>query len=100
MGCSTDFVVGSLNETGTSFESFEEITRSIPVGAPPIDEDVFTCRTWFKGAVRELDELGILTCRDPSLLEKDLTRLAMAQEARYTAAFGTHMDFATPAHCA
>jgi len=90
--------LGSLNETGTTFESLEEITKSVPVGVPPIDEEVFTCRTWFKGAIKELDELGILTCRDTDRLEKDLTRLAMLQEARYAAAFGTHIDFATPAH--
>lgn len=32
-------------------------------------------------AVRELDDLGILTCSEVGKLEKELTHLAMLQEA-------------------
>lgn len=75
------FSTGSLNETCTPFDSLERICSGLPVGVPPRDEEWFNCRTWFKAAMEELDDLGIVTCSDVRLLENELTHLAMLEEA-------------------
>jgi len=73
--------LGSLIETGISVQHFERVISSIPGHVMPINEDKCPCRTWFHGVVKELDDLGMLTCQDVEGLEKELTHLAMLQEA-------------------
>ncbi|KAG8859095.1 hypothetical protein FRB96_004665 [Tulasnella sp. 330] len=73
--------LGSLNETCTPIESLDRICKGLPIGVTPRDEESFSCRTWFKAAMKELDDLGIVTCSDVRLLENELTHLAMLEEA-------------------
>ncbi|KAG9001090.1 hypothetical protein FRB93_012470 [Tulasnella sp. JGI-2019a] len=73
--------LGSLDETCTSMDSLEKICKGIPIGVTPRGEERFSCRTWFKAAMKELDDLGVVTCSDVRLLEIELTHLAMLEEA-------------------
>ncbi|RPD61105.1 hypothetical protein L226DRAFT_534753 [Lentinus tigrinus ALCF2SS1-7] len=66
--------IGVASE-GTS--SVDDILRMIPMATPACDSPhPFTCRIWFREAVRVLIAQGMVTCRSVDALEKELTLLA------------------------
>jgi len=58
---------------------------AIPMEVPYIDrvvEPKFTCRVWFREAIRQLDSCGLfLQCSDVNALESELIAQAMLAEA-------------------
>ena len=63
---------------GTSSVDVDNLLRTIPMTTPACDAPhPFTCRIWFREAVRVLDHQHMVKCRSTvDTLEKELTMLA------------------------
>lgn len=59
-----------------------DYVKDIPMAVPPSQrskEPKFTCRVWFKEAIRVLNDSGVFVkCPDVDALEDELTRKALA----------------------
>ena len=68
----------------TCVADLDAILREVPLGVPAIDRhkfDSFTCRTWFRAAIRELNKRGkYVQCPNVDAFEERLTRIATAIE--------------------
>ncbi|TFY72336.1 hypothetical protein EVG20_g669 [Dentipellis fragilis] len=71
-------VVVKLGETSplqNMVDYIDDLLKNIPMLVPEEDmimEDTFTCRVWFKEAVRVLAANGIVKCLDVHSLEKEM----------------------------
>ena len=57
----------------------EEVLKPIPMSIPSIDKDIepkFTCRVWWREAIRKLSSFGLIDCMDVELLEKECKAFA------------------------
>ena len=60
-----------------SASDIDKLLRAIPMATPECDAPhPFTCRVWFREAVRLLCEEGVVVCPSVDVLEKELTGLA------------------------
>ncbi|KII92218.1 hypothetical protein PLICRDRAFT_172333 [Plicaturopsis crispa FD-325 SS-3] len=78
-------------------DSIDRLFKSIPQIIPAVDqaeEPVFSCRVWFKEAVRVLNANGIVRCPDVYALENELTQYDEEQDAKTVTGGGyrTHID--------
>ncbi|KAF8918822.1 hypothetical protein CPB85DRAFT_1278859, partial [Mucidula mucida] len=75
--------IGDLME-GLDYQILDEYLKPIPMEVPNRDranERSFTCRVWFKEAVRRLNDSGLFVqCEDVDALEMDLNEKACAVE--------------------
>ncbi|KAF9460183.1 hypothetical protein BDZ94DRAFT_1324255 [Collybia nuda] len=69
---------------GLDHRHLDEYLRGIPMTVSKVDgnrEHLFTCRVWFREAVRQLHDSGIFVeCHDIDSLENELTNRATAAE--------------------
>ncbi len=65
-------------------EMLEEYVKDIPMSLPEVDvgkEPRFTCRVWFKEAIRRLNRAELfVNCPDVDALERELVQRASALE--------------------
>ncbi|TFK84993.1 hypothetical protein K466DRAFT_588458 [Polyporus arcularius HHB13444] len=83
--CVTLTPIGRVpNRNEKSADDLDAILREVPLEVPQVDRrmfDRFTCRTWFRAAIRKLnDKRMYVRCPDVDLLEDKLTRMATAIE--------------------
>ncbi|KDQ10513.1 hypothetical protein BOTBODRAFT_68585 [Botryobasidium botryosum FD-172 SS1] len=65
----------------STHESIGAILKKIPMDTPAQDgEQRFTCRIWFRQALRELHAAGVIICPDVMQVEANLTRLAQSYD--------------------
>jgi hypothetical protein len=76
--------LGKLTDTNT-INHISELLESIPMSTPAIDAEIearFTCRVWFKEAIRVLHAKGVICCPDVYALEKELMSFAKDQDQK------------------
>ncbi|RDX52572.1 hypothetical protein K466DRAFT_204947 [Polyporus arcularius HHB13444] len=87
--CITLTPIGKVEDWGARTphacaEELHSILRNVPLITPPVDQsthDRFTCRTWFRAAIRRLDGMQkYVQCPDVDLLEEKLAKMATAAE--------------------
>lgn len=64
-------------------ENVVQLLKAIPMVIPEVDQAVegrFTCRVWFKEAVRVLNQAGYVRCDDVGALEKECKEYALAND--------------------
>ncbi|KAF7422997.1 hypothetical protein PC9H_011161 [Pleurotus ostreatus] len=64
--------------------SVKTILRAIPMEVPASDAEIeprFSCRVWFKEAVRQLAYAGVITCTDVCALENECREYARRNDA-------------------
>ncbi|KAF9495955.1 hypothetical protein BDN71DRAFT_1446886 [Pleurotus eryngii] len=62
----------------------ENILQAIPMKVPALDAEIeprFSCRVWFKEAVRQLAYAGVITCTDVYALENECNEYARGNDA-------------------
>ncbi|KAI1793423.1 hypothetical protein LXA43DRAFT_1059795 [Ganoderma leucocontextum] len=70
-------------------------------GHPTVDKTIetqFTCRVWFKQAIRVLAANGVLRCPDVYALEREIIRYGEAQDAKTIAGMGYKYHVASVVH--
>lgn len=83
--------LGDIPPTIT-LEKMSTLLEAIPMSISSSDmavESRFSCRVWFKQAVRSLMEHGIVKCRDVIALENEMKRLAADNEDNIIMGLGT-----------
>ncbi|KAM5544230.1 hypothetical protein V8D89_001890 [Ganoderma adspersum] len=73
--------IGTLTATNT-IERITNLLEGIPMAIPLADRTIeprFTCRVWFKEAIRVLARNGVLTCPDVSALERKMIEYGQEQ---------------------
>ncbi|KAI0784703.1 hypothetical protein C8Q75DRAFT_723927 [Abortiporus biennis] len=56
-----------------TYKEIDEFLKQIPMKAPPDDlPQRFTCRIWFKEAIRVLNKRGVIRCTSVNSLETEL----------------------------
>ncbi|KAM5541505.1 hypothetical protein V8D89_004695 [Ganoderma adspersum] len=74
-------VLGQIGKTksGEGSASIASLLRHVPLVTPEYDEPhPFSCRIWFREAVRVLIAQGAVACQSVDAMEKELTELADA----------------------
>lgn len=75
-----------------TLEKMSTLLEAIPMSITPSDmavESGFSCRVWFKQAMRFLMQHGIVKCRDVVALENEMKRLAADNEDNIIMGLGT-----------
>ncbi|KAI0370005.1 hypothetical protein BV20DRAFT_966989 [Pilatotrama ljubarskyi] len=71
--------IGAVSNVGAGEGSskVDELLRTIPLETPECDAPhPFTCRIWFREAIRVLSTHGMVSCRSVDVLERELVDLA------------------------
>ncbi|KAJ7682637.1 hypothetical protein DFH06DRAFT_1290035 [Mycena polygramma] len=69
--------IGTLDRRVVDREVLTPFLNTIEMAVPVVDKErerIFTCRVWFRQAIRELHETGFLECSDVDALEKECIR--------------------------
>jgi hypothetical protein len=69
-----------------SKDVLKDILKTIPMVVPDIDkarEPKFTCRVWFREAIRVLHKRGIINCTNLDSLEQECKTHALPNQAAF-----------------
>ncbi|KAH0582213.1 hypothetical protein H2248_011861 [Termitomyces sp. 'cryptogamus'] len=78
--------IGSLNPDVVSRDILRDILMPIPIAVPDVDKDReprFTCRVWFREAIRRLHNHRVILCSNVDELEKECNTYALGNQAAY-----------------
>ena len=80
-------MIGHINgDLRNGYNTILGLLRAIPMTVPAVDmytEPSFTCRVWFKEAVRILHDRGFVNCPDINRLEQECKGFAMTNQPVY-----------------
>ncbi|PIL25237.1 hypothetical protein GSI_13126 [Ganoderma sinense ZZ0214-1] len=83
--------IGTVTSTDTVGRILQ-LVQNIPMGIPAFEvgrvELTFTCRVWFKQAIRVLHANGILSCPNVYALEQELVLYGRAQDRKTRSGLG------------
>ncbi|KAI0093263.1 hypothetical protein BDY19DRAFT_922981 [Irpex rosettiformis] len=85
--------IGELSST-RDIEPVSNLLENIPMLIPTIDQSIeerFTCRVWFKEAIRVLTANGIISCPDVYKLERELKAYGEEQDPKTVAGYGVEI---------
>ncbi|KAJ7209996.1 hypothetical protein GGX14DRAFT_363864 [Mycena pura] len=87
--------IGTMDPTYASKDVLRQYLSPISMSTPAVDQEKeprFTCRVWFREAIRILHQAGILTCTDVDALEEECVEHAKANQAALPT-WGGYMHF-------
>ncbi|THH30618.1 hypothetical protein EUX98_g3588 [Antrodiella citrinella] len=76
--------IGKLSSTA-DINRVSSILEKIPMSIPSVDQAIegrFTCRVWFKEAVRVLTAKGVISCPDVAGLEREMKDYGEEQDEK------------------
>ncbi|KAF7298321.1 hypothetical protein MKEN_01356600 [Mycena kentingensis (nom. inval.)] len=81
---SASIKIGTIAPGKVHKEVLTEYLKPIPMAVPAIDvqrEAKFTCRVWFREAIRVLNKKGLIQCSDVDSLEEEVKGYGLANQA-------------------